>query len=185
MHLQAELWQWPGHNTFLRSLLHYTFTNLKRGGKIQLNLAAPWIFLPLPNVVAFLCLERFSEFLALCMRRAGFVSTSLGSKQHTLSLFLLRFPGGVGLGRGQGITPSAAPQWGWTLSMPDCHPLLCSASLQRFSWVPFVITLRLVSLVSALCSMCWSVSYCSNFSPKLTWRGCCLRWGVDKRALCN
>lgn len=140
----------------LRSLLHYAFTNLKRGGKTQLNPAAPWIFLPLPDVVAFLCLERFSEFLAVCMRRVGFVSTWLGSKQHALSLFLRRFPGRAGLGWGRWDRTLCCPpvgldpQHAW---LPPIRLWVCSASLQRFSLGAFCnhFEVSLTGPISVLC----------------------------------
>lgn len=119
---------------FWEACFIYAFTNLKRGGKTQLNPAAPWIFLPLPDVVAFLCLERFSEFLA----REELASYQLGwglNNMHCLS------SSGDSQGEqdwagGGGIAPSAAPQWGWTLSMPDCHPYACGYVLQAFRGSP-------------------------------------------------
>lgn len=122
--------------------------------------------------IAFICLERFSKFPALCMGRLGFVSAWLGSKQYALALLLWcrRNDSAVGVHRAceqwhvghqqTCLQSKSEPQLGWGGAGAFPAPLFItslqihSTGLQRFLWVPLPVALSSVPpecLISALC----------------------------------
>lgn len=153
--------------------------------------------------IAFICLERFSKFPALCMGRVGFVSAWLGSKQDALALLLWcrRNDSAVGVHRAceqwhvghqqTCLQSKSEPRLGWGWSLPSTSiynqlantfyrpsEIFVGASSSRFEFsapgVPDFCTLCSVVSVGL-----WAVT---QTPVQLTWPGAgrCPRWGAGK-----